>query len=212
MSNQPIFQKLNIKLCEAKRAIAISDFKRDDLLSLALTDLSTLQLPLVSEQERQAIVLQYRRLAFLGDRLLDTVLADYLFTTHPELTKEDLDDWRQEITCRKTLTDFAIELGLPNFCSSWNKSNRKPPEEEPGVYGEMFEALVAVIYLDGNRNFQGVYRWLCDRFIRDAVESFEETYKSDENFDGTITTRDYLDMIGLEDFSDYGWAPGDDDD
>lgn len=212
MINQSIFQNLNINLSEAKQAIAISDFKRDDLLNLALTDLSTLQLPLVSELERQTIVLQYRQLAFLGDRLLDTVLADYLFTTHPELTKEDLDGWRQEITCRKTLTDFSIQLGLPNFCSSWNKANRKPPEEEPGVYGEMFEALVAVIYLDGNRNFERLYVWLCDRFIRDTVESFEETYESDEDFDGTITTRDYLDMIGLEGFSDYGWAPGDDDD
>ncbi|MBD2463396.1 hypothetical protein H6G89_20395 [Oscillatoria sp. FACHB-1407] len=203
---------LNIKLLEAKQAIAISGFSRDDLLSLALTDLSTLQLPLVSEQERQTIVLQYRRLAFLGDRLLDAILADYLFTTHPELTNQDLDAWRQDVTCRESLTRFAVQLGLPGFCSSWNRPNRKPPEEEPGVYGEMFEALVAVIYLDGNRSFERVYRWVCDRFIQDAVELFEEAHESDEDFDGTITTRDYLDMIGLDGFSNYGWAPGDDDD
>jgi hypothetical protein len=28
----------------------------------------------------------------------------------------------------------------------------------------------------------------------------------------SLDTRDYLDMIGLENFPDYGWAPGDDDD
>lgn len=111
---------LNIKLVEAKQATAIPDFSRDDLLSLALTDLSTLQLPLVSEQERQTIVLRYRRLAFLGDRLLDAILADYLFTTHPELTNQDLDAWRQDVTCRESLTRFAVQLGLPGFCSSWN--------------------------------------------------------------------------------------------
>lgn len=157
-------------------------------------------------------MLRYRRLAFLGDRLLDAILADYLFTTHPELTNQDLDTWRQDITCRESLTRFAVQLGLPNFCSSWNKPNRKPPEEEPGVYGEMFEALVAVIYLDGNRSFERTYRWLCDRFIHKAVESFEEELELDENFDGTITTRDYLNMISLDGFLDYGWAPGDDDD
>lgn len=202
---------LNIKLLEAKQAIAIPGFSHNDLLSLALTDLSTLQLPLVSEQERQTIVLQYRRLAFLGDRLLDAILADYLFTTHPELTNQNLDTWRKNITCRESLTKFAVQLGLPDFCSSWNKPNRKPPEEEPGVYGEMFEALVAVIYLDGNRSFERVYKWVCDRFIRESVESVEEMYESDEDFDGTITTRDYLDMMGLEGFSD-SWAPSDDDD
>jgi dsRNA-specific ribonuclease len=202
---------LNIRLLEAKQAIAIPGFSRDDLLSLALTDLSTLQLPLVSEQERQTIVLRYRRLAFLGDRLLDAILADYLFTTHPELTNQDLDTWRQDITCRESLTKFAVQLGLPDFCSSWNRPNRKPPEEEPGVYGEMFEALVAVIYLDGNRSFERVYRWVCDRFIKKVVESSEEPCNFILNCNTTITTRGGLDMIGLEGFPDYGWAPGDND-
>jgi dsRNA-specific ribonuclease len=205
-----MMHRLNIKLAEAKQAIALPDFQRDDLLRFALTDLSTLQLPAVSEPERQVIVLQYRRLAFLGDRLLDAVLADYLFKTQPELTNEDLDDWRQDITCRESLTEFAIDLGLPDFCSSWNKPKRKPPEEEPGIYGEMFEALAAVIYLDGDRNFERLHQWLCDRFIREAVDFDEEDADLDE--DTTVTTRDYLDMMGLEDFLDYGWAPGDDDD
>jgi dsRNA-specific ribonuclease len=208
-----MFYSPNIKLPEAKQAIAIPDFNRDDLLRLALTDPSTLQPPAVLEQQRQTIVLQYRRLAFLGDRLLEAVLADYLFATHPDLTNQDLDKWRKDITCRESLTEFAIDLGLPDFCSSWNKPNRKPPEEEPGVHGEMFEALVAVIYLDCDRNFRRVYDWLCDRFIREAVELWEEEeIELDEDSDGTITTRDYLDMIGLDGFFDYGWAPGDDDD
>lgn len=58
--------KISMKLEEAKQAIAIPNFKRDDLLQLALTDLSTLQPPTVLESERQNIVMQYRRLAFLG--------------------------------------------------------------------------------------------------------------------------------------------------
>ncbi len=139
-------------------------------------------------------------------------LADYLFKTHPDLTNEDLDDWQQDITCRESLNEFAIELGLPKFCSSWNRKNRKPPQEEPGVYGEMFEALVAVTYLDGDRNFEKVSSWLCDRFIQKAVESYEKDFELEEYEDTTITTRDYLDRVGLEDFADYGWAPGDDDD
>ncbi|KAM3095578.1 ribonuclease III domain-containing protein [Phormidesmis sp. 146-35] len=203
--------KLNIKLEAAKQALALPDFQRDDLLRLALTDLSTLQLPSVLASERQAIVLQYRRLAFLGDRLLDAILADYLFETHLSLTNQDLDDWRQNITCRESLTKFAIALGLPNFCSSWNKPNRRPPETEPGIYGEMFEALVAVIYLDSNRNFEKVYQWVRDRFIREIVGRDEENFELKEDFNVSITTEDYLEMIGLEGFSEH-WAPGDDDD
>lgn len=204
--------QISIKLEEAKQIVAIPNFKRDDLLKIALAALSTLQLPLVTETERQQIVREHRRLAFLGDRLLDAVLADYLFAAYPELTNEDLDDWRQEITSRESLSEFAIQLGVPGVCSSWHRKDRKPPEEEPGVYGEMFEALVAVVYLDSDRNFKKLSRWLCDRFIRKAIASYEENSDLDEDSDGNITTRDYLDMIGLEDFPDYGWAPGDDDD
>ena len=181
-------ERLSIKLDKAKQIIAIPGFKRDDLLKIALAALSTLQLPHVLDHERKLIEREHRRLAFLGDRLLDAVLANYLFETHLDLTNEDLDDWRQDITSRESLNEFAIELGLPTFCSSWNSKKRKPPKEEPGVYGEMFEALVAVIYLDGDRNFAKVSSWLCDRFIQKAVESYEE------------------------EFADYGWAPGDNDD
>ena len=204
--------QLSIKLEDAKRIVAIPNFKQDELLKIALVALSTLQLPLVTEAERQQIEREHRRLAFLGDRLLDAVLADYLFADYPELTNEDLDDWRQEITNRKSLSEFAIQLGVPSVCSSWHRKDRKPPEEEPGVYGEMFEALVAVVYLDSDRNFEKLSQWLCDRFLDEAIASYEEDADLDEDFDGNITTRDYLDMIGLEGFADYGWAPGDDDD
>lgn len=166
--------QLSIKLEEAKQIVDIPNFNRDDLLKIALAALSTLQLPLVTETERQQIVREHRRLAFLGDRLLDAVLADYLFTDYlftdyPALTNEDLDDWRQEITNRESLSEFAIQLGVPDVCSSWHKKDRRPPEEEPGVYGEMLEALVAVVYLDSDRNFKKLSDWVCDRFIRQAI-------------------------------------------
>jgi len=186
--------RLSIKLDEAKQIIAIPGFKRDDLLKIALAALSTLQLPLILDQERQVIQRDHRRLAFLGDRLLDAVLADYLFETRPNLTNEAL-NVRRDITRRKSLNKFAIELGLPDVCSSWDSKHRQPPEEELGVYGEMFEALVAVIYLDGDRDFKKVSRWLCDRFIQKAVESYEEASELDEYEDTTITTRDYLEQI-----------------
>jgi ribonuclease-3 len=203
--------QLEVKLTEAKQAIAISDFKRDDLLRLALTDLSTLQLPVVSEQQRQDIVLQYRRLAFLGDRLLDAVVADYFFTNCLSLSNQDLDDLRQYLTSRESLAQFAINLGLPNFCSSWNKLNRKLPEDEPGVYGEMFEVLIAVIYLDSDRDFQKLHNWFCDRFILKTSRGSKENFEFDEDCNLSITDEDYLDMIGLQGFPD-SWVPGDDDD
>lgn len=118
--------KFDLKLEEAKKAIAIPNFKRDDLLTIALTDPWDLNRPEISKTEREHLESVYRRLAFLGDALFDSVLADYLLTINEDLTKKDLDDWRQEIASKESLTEFAIDLGLPKFSSSWNKRNQKP--------------------------------------------------------------------------------------
>jgi len=99
-------------------------------------------------------------------------------------------------------------LGLPKYCSSWKRNNRKPPEEEPRLWAEMFEAVVGVIFIDRNRDFLKLSTWLGDRFIRNAIGSDV----GDPDYDTTVTTADYLNMIGLEGSFGSMWAPGDDDD
>jgi ribonuclease III len=163
---------ITVKLQEAKRAIGIAEFKRDDLLKLALIDLSDLNYPAIAHR-RERLERDYRRLAFLGDALFDAILADYLFDINHDLTKQDLDSRRQEIASRESFAKFAIELGLPEFSSSRDKLNRRPPEEEPRLWAEMFEAVVGVIFIDCERDFLKLSRWLCDRFIREAI-SYED--------------------------------------
>ena len=70
------------------------------------------------------------------------------------------------------MTEFAIEIGLPEFSSSWEKKNCKSPEEESGVWCEMFEAVVGFIFLDQDRDFGELSKWLCDRFIRHWVRPY----------------------------------------
>ncbi|UIE36483.1 ribonuclease III domain-containing protein [Leptodesmis sichuanensis] len=122
--------------------------------------------------------------------------------------KKDLDDWRQKIASKESLTEFAIDLGLPKFSSSWNKKNQKLPTEEPRRWAEMFEAVVGVIFIDCNRDFPKLSTWLGNRFIRNTIGA----YVGDPDYDTTITTADYLDMIGSEGSLGSVWAPGDDDD
>ncbi len=165
--------ELTVKLLEAKEAIALLEFYRDDLLELALTDPRSYNESDIPKQEQGKCKREYRRLAFLGDILIDSVLADYLYNTGHDLTQKDFDDWRQAVADRESLTDFAIELGLPDFSSSRNQRNRQPPAKEPGTWGEMFETLVAVIFLDGDCDFNRLSEWLCGRFLHDAIAAYE---------------------------------------
>lgn len=77
--------KFDIKLEEAKKAIAIPNFKHDDLLTIALTDTSYLNHPEISKTEPEHLESVYRRLAFLGDALFDSVLADYLLRDYLDM-------------------------------------------------------------------------------------------------------------------------------
>jgi ribonuclease III len=201
MVSKSIIQ-LDIKLSEAKLAIGIPTFKRDDLLKIALIDLSTLNQAGISQSEREIYTKQYRRLAIIGDALFDAVLIDYLFKVNDELSKEDIDDWRQEVASRESLTEFAVELGLPSFSSSWSKKDRQSPEKQPGIWGEMFEAVVGVIFLDRSRNFGELSEWLCDEFIRPAIGS----KVGDSDYDGSYCHDDWWDDIAPT------YCPGENDD
>jgi dsRNA-specific ribonuclease len=159
--------KLEINIQEAKQAIAIPDFKRDSLLRIALIEPADLMHLDISRDERDRIERYYRQLAFLGDSLLDAVLADYLLRCSQNLTKKDLNRWRETIASRSSCCKFAIKLGLPQFSSSWRK--KRKPEEKPGLWGEMFEVVVAVIFIDSNRDFVKLSSWLVNSFIRDAI-------------------------------------------
>jgi dsRNA-specific ribonuclease len=197
-----------IKLQAAKQAISFPDFHSDELLEIALTDPCTLNEMDLSPVEQDRRKVEYHRLALLGDALMDAVLINYLYQQRPDLLNEDLDRYRRELLSRESLRDFGIDLGLPDFSSSWNRKNRKPPEEEPGTWGEMVEALVGVLFLDANRDFEQVAQWLCDRFLSDAITSDgeddgydfdDEEYDFDEEEEDStlVTADDYAEMMGL---------------
>jgi ribonuclease III len=95
-----------------------------------------------------------------------------------------------------------------NNASSWDKPNRKATEEEPRRWAEMFEAVVGVVFIDSGRDFLKLSTWLYDHFIRNEIGA----EVGDPDYDTTVTTADYLDMIGLEGSLGSVWAPGDDDD
>ena len=66
----------SIKFEEAKCAIAFPNFHSDTLLEVALTDPCTLNEMDLPRAEQDRIKCKYRTLAFIGDALIDAVLAD----------------------------------------------------------------------------------------------------------------------------------------
>lgn len=100
----------------------------------------------------------YERLEFLGDAMLDAVIASYLFKKVPSGNEGYLTQMRSKIVSREHLNELGRDLNLIRFVKS-NVSRSKFGEN---INGNIFEALIGAIYLDRGYKY-------CKKFIRKAV-------------------------------------------
>ena len=83
------------------------------------------------------------RLEFLGDAVLSTIVAEYLFGILPNKDEGFLTQARSRIVSRNQLNKLAVKLGIDKILSTDIKGNISY-----ALYGDAFEALVGGMYLD----------------------------------------------------------------
>lgn len=98
--------------------------------------------------------INFERLEFLGDAMLSSVIASYLYLEVPSGNEGYLTKMRSKIVSRKHLNELGKELKLIKLVES------KMPATQFGdnIHGNLFEALVGAIFLDGG------YKQ-CEKFI-----------------------------------------------
>lgn len=84
------------------------------------------------------------RLEYLGDAVLDSIVADYLFRKFPQGNEGFMSQVRARIVKRKYLDYLAVQLGIPALipASVLSASNSKH------LFGNTLEALIGAIYMD----------------------------------------------------------------
>lgn len=85
------------------------------------------------------------RLEFLGDAILGSVIADYLFKKYPYETEGYLTEMRSRIVRRETLNDVALKMGLHKLVQ-YNHSDKGLIRSH--IFGNALEALIGAVYLD----------------------------------------------------------------
>ncbi|MDX1478007.1 MAG: ribonuclease III domain-containing protein, partial [Saprospiraceae bacterium] len=73
-----------------------------------------------SSQEKSSPLRSNERLEFLGDAILSTVVAEYLFKKYPNGTEGFLTKMRSRIVKRKTLNQIADDMGLDVILREYN--------------------------------------------------------------------------------------------
>ncbi len=101
------------------------------------------------------------RLEFLGDAVIGTVVADYLFKKYPYKGEGFLTEMRSKMVNRAQLNNIAVQMGLRKM-TRFNKMDGGLRTSQ--IFGNTLEALVGAIYLDKKYDF--TRKWIVEKMIQ----------------------------------------------
>ena len=142
---------------------------RIDLYKEAVTHRSS---PMRSSNGR---LINNERLEFLGDAILDAIVADILYKEFRSKKEGFLTNMRSRIVQRDTLNKLAVELGLDKLIVSSTRNLA----HNTNIYGDALEALIGAIYLD--QGYRVAKKFVFETLIKQHL-SIEEVMKSEVDF------------------------------
>jgi ribonuclease-3 len=118
-------------------------FKKKSLLKEAITHKSY-------AHEKQKGVLSFNeRMEFLGDSVLELIISEYIFTSHPEYTEADLSRIKSYTVQEATLAETAQNIDIGKHLLLGKGEELTGGRAKSSLLADAFEALLAAIYLDG---------------------------------------------------------------
>jgi ribonuclease-3 len=114
------------------------------------------------------------RLEYLGDSVLSTIVAEYLFKKYPNSDEGFLTKMRSKIVKRKTLNRIADDMGIDVVLQENNDTRLSE-----SMKGNALEALVGAIYLE--RGFDGTREIVINKILRRHL-NIHELEENDDNY------------------------------
>ena len=112
------------------------EFKQAALLTQALT-------------HRSHGIPNNERLEFLGDGVLNCVVAHLLYQRFPKLPEGDLSRMRAHLVREATLSEIAVSLSLGEYMRLGDGEMKSGGWRRPSMLADTLEALFGAIFLDG---------------------------------------------------------------
>ncbi|WP_321333865.1 ribonuclease III [uncultured Bacteroides sp.] len=121
--------------------------------------------------------LNNERLEFLGDAILDAIIADIVYRHFDGKKEGFLTNTRSKIVQRETLNKLAVEIGLDKLIKFTTRSS----SHNSYMYGNAFEAFIGAIYMD--RGYERCKKFLEEKIISryidlDTLSRKEVNFKS----------------------------------
>ena len=118
------------------------------------------------------------RLEYLGDAVLSTIVADYLFKRYPYKGEGFLTEMRSKMVNRQKMNEVALKMGVKKI-TNYNKFDNALKASQ--IFGNTLEALVGAIYLD--KGYLKTKNWVLKNMVIphlyvDALEAIDINLKN----------------------------------
>lgn len=130
------------------------------------------------------------RLEYLGDAVLSSIIADYLFKKFPYKEEGFLTEMRARLVSRAQLNKLSIKLGLDSLIKSEMFSH-----QSKSMHGNAFEAFVGALYLDKGYGF--TKKIVLKRVVEVHLD-IEKIQNEDTNFKSQLIEWSQKEKIPIE--------------
>ncbi|MBO4645877.1 MAG: ribonuclease III [Bacteroidales bacterium] len=117
------------------------------------------------------------RLEYLGDAILDAIMAEFLFKKYPLKPEGELTEMRSKLVSRERLGQLAFKLHLLDLITI------NPNAHAKSAGGDAFEALVGALFLD--RGYEKTKQIVLKRIFA-TYYNLDEVVMEESNFKSKI--------------------------
>lgn len=125
-------------------------------------------------------IISNERLEFLGDAVLDLIVAEYLFKNFPLNEEGDLTKFRSILVNKRFLAERAKNINLGNFILASFTAKKSIEEGYDTILSDAYEALIGAIFMDSG--YESAKEFLNDEIFKKLdvkwLNQFDENHKS----------------------------------
>ncbi len=135
----------------------------------------------IAQENKKGIRESNERLEYLGDAVLGTVIADYLFKKYPFKDEGFLTEIRSRLVNRESLNNLGRKVGIDEVINFDNRRHGRFSHKS--LYGDALEALIGAVYLD--QGYRKSQKFILNKLILPYFD-IEEVVKMNPNFKSTL--------------------------
>jgi len=136
----------------------------------------------------------YDRLEFVGDGVLDLIIATLIYKRFPSMRSGELSKCRSSLVMGPTLTSFSRKMHFDKYVLLSKGEEREGVKDK--ILEDVFEAFIGAYYLDHENNFE-LTKKLVISFFQDSIEN----YKILEQFDYKSKLQEIIQASGKGEIS-----------